>query len=131
MADAEKKFTRVGQLKEGGYVLIDEIPCQIKSVEKSKPGKHGAAKARVTAIGVFNNAKKTLLKSTGMDAEVPMIRKGSAQVVAVMGDLIQIMDLEDYSTKDIKNPKEIAGLASGVEVEFIAYGDELKVVRKR
>ena len=45
MAD-EKKFDQAGSLKPGHLVLIDGEVCQVKSVEKSKPGKHGAAKAK-------------------------------------------------------------------------------------
>ena len=47
----------VGSIRVGGYVIIDNEPCRIASLAKSKPGKHGAAKARVVAIGVFDGAK--------------------------------------------------------------------------
>jgi translation initiation factor 5A len=127
----EKKFVRVGQLKTGNYVLIDGIVCKIVGIEKSKPGKHGSAKARVTAIGVFNNQKKTLLKPTSDEAEVPIVEKGNAQVVAVMGDEIQLMDMENYATFNVKRPPDISGLASGVEVEYIKFGDEAKILRKK
>ena len=98
----EKKFVNVGSLKIGGYVLIDEAVCQIKSVEKSKPGKHGAAKARITAMGIFSGQKKNLLKQVSADAEVPIIKKGTAQVVAVIGDNLQLMDTETYTMREIK-----------------------------
>ena len=101
MAQGDKKFTNAGGLKPGSYVLIDEEPCQVKSVEKSKPGKHGASKVRVTAIGIFRDTKKNLLKPTDASVEVPTILKGMAQVVAVMGTQIQIMDTETYKTHDI------------------------------
>jgi translation initiation factor 5A len=45
-----KQQVEVKELKEGKYVLIDEEPCVIKSISKSKPGKHGSAKARIDAI---------------------------------------------------------------------------------
>ena len=127
----EKKFVSVGSLKVGGYVLIDGSVCQIKSIEKSKPGKHGSAKARIVAIDVFTGQKKNLLKPTSADAEVPVIQKGTAQVVAVMGETIQIMDVQTYETKDIPSPKEITGLKSGDEVEFMRYGDHFKILRKK
>lgn len=127
----EKKFTQVGQLKIGGFVLIDGQVCQIKSMEKSKPGKHGSAKARITAVGLFSGQKKNLLKPTSADVEVPIIKRGNAQVVAVMGDIVQIMDSQDYSTMDVKKPKDISGLESGVDVEYVAYGDHVKILRKK
>ncbi|MCI4329078.1 MAG: translation initiation factor IF-5A, partial [Thermoplasmata archaeon] len=37
----------VRELKEGRYMLIEEEPCRILSIQMSKPGKHGEAKARI------------------------------------------------------------------------------------
>lgn len=129
--DGEKKFTNAGSLKENSYVLIEGEPCQIKSIEKSKPGKHGAAKVRVTAMGIFRDVKKTLLKPVDADTEVPIIEKGDAQVVAVMGDRIQIMDTKDYNTIDIEKPKDVTGLAGGSEVQYIKWGSLFRVTGKK
>ncbi len=131
MAEGEKKFTNAGHLKPGSFVLIDGFACQVKSVDKSKPGKHGSAKVRVVAFDVFSGQKRGLLKSTGMDVDVPIMLKGSAQVVAVMGDTVQIMDLGTYETFDVKKPESIQGLASGIEVEYVKWGSQVKVLRKK
>lgn len=131
MAGGEKKFTNAGGLKPGSYVLIDDEPCQVKNTEKSKPGKHGASKVRVTAMGMFRDTKKNLLKPTDASVEVPIVLKGTAQVVAVMGTQIQLMDLISYETFDIDKPKDIVGLSGGMEVEYIRWGDSIKVVRKK
>ncbi|MFH1255729.1 MAG: translation initiation factor IF-5A [Candidatus Diapherotrites archaeon] len=129
--EGEKKFGTAGHLKEGSYVLIEGCVCQVKSVEKSKPGKHGAAKVRITAIDVFSSQKKNLLKSTDADVEIPIIKKGSGQVVAVMGDIVQVMDMMDYNTFDSPKPSDVQGLASGAEVEYIKFGANVKIVRKK
>ena len=49
----EKKPTEIKNLKPGSYVLIDDVPCVVEKIQKSKSGKHGAAKMRVTAISIF------------------------------------------------------------------------------
>jgi len=131
MAQGDKKFTNAGGLKPGSYVLIDDEACQVKSTEKSKPGKHGASKVRVTAMGIFRDTKKNLLKPTDASVDVPIISKGSAQVVAVMGTQIQIMDVETYKTFDVDKPKDVPNLSGGDEVEYISWGDNIKVVRKK
>ncbi|AJF60813.1 MAG: translation initiation factor IF-5A [Candidatus Diapherotrites archaeon] len=131
MDEGEKRFAQAGHLKPGSYVLIDSFPCQVKSTEKSKPGKHGAAKVRVVAMGVFDNQKRNLLKPADADVEVPIIEKKSAQVVAVMGETIQLMNVESYETFDIPKPKEIVGLQGGVEVEYHKWGNYIRVVRKK
>lgn len=126
----EKKFGQAGGLKPGSYVLIDDEVCQVKSTEKSKPGKHGSAKVRVVAFNIFTQQKRGLLKSTDSDVDIPMIPKARAQVVAVIGDTVQIMDAETYKTMDAPKPKDIPGLESGSEVEYIKYGDSIKITRK-
>ena len=131
MAEIEKKFGPAGQLKPGSYVLIENDVCQVKSVEKSKPGKHGSAKARIVAIGIFSNQKRNLLKPTSADIEIPIINRGNGQVVAVMGDTVQIMDMNSYVTYDVQKPKDVTGLQSGTEVEYIQFGDNIKIIRKK
>jgi len=131
LAEGEKKFTNAGSLKPGSFVLIDDFACQVKSVDKSKPGKHGSAKVRVVAFDVFSGQKRGLLKSTNMDVDVPIMAKGTAQVVALMGDMVQIMDTGSYETFDVKKPAEIPGLESGVEVEYVRWGSQVKILRKK
>jgi translation initiation factor 5A len=131
MADIEKKFGSAGQLKPGSYVLIDDDVCQVKNVEKSKPGKHGSAKVRVTAISVFSDTKKTLLKPTDADIEIPIIKRSTAQVVAVLGGNLQIMDTTNYEMAEVGKPKDITGLQSGDEIEYIRFGNKVRVVRKK
>jgi len=73
------------------------------------------------------------LKPTSAEAEVPIIEKGSAQVVAILGDVVQIMDLESYEMLDTKKPKDVAGIegGKGIEVEYIRYGKDVKIMRKK
>ncbi len=111
--------------------MIDGFVCQIKTFEKSKPGKHGAAKARIMAIGVFDNQKRNLMAPVHADAEVPIVERGNAQVVAVMGGQIQLMDVTTYETFNVPKPAEIKDLASGDEVEYLAADKNFKIIRKR
>ena len=131
MADSEKRFSTAGQLKPGSYVLIDDDVCQVRDVDKSKPGKHGAAKVRVTAISVFTDSKKTLLKGVDADVEIPIIKRGTAQVSAVIGNNVSIMDVTNYEGFEVPKPKEIADLKSGDETEYIRFGDRIRIVRKK
>jgi len=131
MGEPEIKFVKVGQLKEGSYVLIDGCVCQIRSFEKSKPGKHGAAKARITAFDIFTDQKKNLLKPTSEDHEVPIIDRGNAQVIAAAKELLHLMDTTSYETFEIPVPKDVPGIKQGDEVEFLRYGQNVRVLRKK
>ena len=111
----------VGSLKIGSYIIIDDEPCKIVSYSKSKPGKHGSAKARIVAIGVFNEAKKTIVKPVSAQVDVPMIEKKTGQVIALLPSIVQLMDLETYEMTDAPYPEDKtlkAKLTSGVEVEY-------------
>ena len=51
----------VRELKVGRYMMVDETPCKIMEINLSKPGKHGEAKARIVAIGIFDSQKKSVV----------------------------------------------------------------------
>jgi translation initiation factor 5A len=127
----EKKFEGAGSLKPNHYVLIDGEVCQVKSVEKSKPGKHGAAKVRVVAFNIFTGQKRGLLKGTDAEVEIPIVPKATGQVVAVIGDTIHLMDKETYEIYTAPKNEEVPGLASGMDVEFQKYGENIKITRKK
>jgi translation initiation factor 5A len=63
-----KEQVETRELKEGRYVIIDDEPCVIKSIAKSKPGKHGAAKARVDAVGIFDGQKRSTVQPVATTA---------------------------------------------------------------
>jgi len=128
----DKVFGVMKDLKVGKYVLIDDVPCRIMGIESSAPGKHGAAKMRVTAIGIFDNQKRTLLKPSDADAEIPVIERKTGQVVSITGDNAQIMDLDDYSTFEIPIPAEMKNeLLAGKEVEYMESMDKKLINRVR
>jgi translation initiation factor 5A len=124
----------VGSLRVGGYMIVDGEPCRIVDISKSKPGKHGSAKARIVSIGVFDGAKRSFVKPVDGTAEVPIIEKRSGQVFAVNPTGIQIMDLETYEYLDTPYPEEEelkAKLAPGVEIEYWRILGKVKIVRTK
>ncbi len=107
-------------LKPGRFLLIDGVPCRVVEIDTSSPGKHGAAKMRIAAVGIFDGSKKTLLKPSSADIEVPVISKKKAQVVSITENLVQVMDLDTYDTYEVPMPEELKGsLKQGSEVEIM------------
>ncbi len=107
-------------LKVGRFVMIDGIACRVVDIETSAPGKHGAAKMRITGIGIFDGQKKTLLKPSSGDIEVPVITKKKAQVVSVTDTTAQVMDLETYETFDLPIPDDMKhSVKAGSEIEIM------------
>ena len=124
----------LGELKVGSYIIIDGEPCKIVNYTKSKPGKHGAAKARIVAIGVFDESKKTLVKPVSARVEVPLIEKKTGQVIALLPSAVQLMDLETYEMTEAPFPEDEklkSKLASGVEVEYWQILGRTRITRTK
>ncbi|ASI13425.1 translation initiation factor aIF5A [Candidatus Mancarchaeum acidiphilum] len=120
MADGEIMKMTMKDIHVGRYIIIDGVPCKVVDIETSSPGKHGSAKMRVTAMGIFDGSKKTLLKPSDADADVPVIKKKKAQVVSISGNSAQIMDSETYEVYDLPIPEELDGkVVAGSEVEIL------------
>ena len=73
------KMAKVGELKQGSYAIINDEPSQIVSIQKSKPGKHGSAKFRCTAISLFDGRKQSFVSSTDTNIQIPIVDKRSGQ----------------------------------------------------
>ncbi len=128
----EKRQIEIKDLKNGSFVLIDDVPCKVDGVQISKSGKHGSAKARLTATGIFDNQKRIIVKPGGSTVDVPIIEKKSMQVIALVGDNAQLMDLEDYSTREVPIPEEFRGkLIEGEEVLVWRFGANLLIKGKK
>jgi len=128
------KPVELGSIKVGSYVMVEGEPCRIVDYAKSKPGKHGSAKARVVAIGVFDGVKRTFVKPVDSQVEVPIIEKRSGQVLAMMPSTVQLMDLETYEVFESPHPEDEDlknRLASGVEVEYWRILSRTKIMRTK
>ena len=125
-----KEVTEIGKLKEGRFIIVDDEPCRIVGFSTSAPGKHGHAKAKVDAIGLFDSQKRTIVKPTSAKIEVPIIERGSAQVLAVVANNAQLMDLVTYETFELPIPINLRGDArEGVEVEYVQALGRRKIDR--
>lgn len=126
------KVVEVKTLKVGKYVVLDDEPCKIVGLSTSSPGKHGAAKARVEAIGVFDGQKRTLTKPVNSKVDIPIIDKRVGQVLSIQGTTVQIMDMENYDTLELPLPEELADkIVEGIEVEYIEAMGNMKIMRTK
>ena len=128
-------YATLGELKKGSYIVIDGEPCRIVEISRAKTGKHGSAKAHVVAIGIFSGQKKTLVAPVDTRVQVPIIEKRLGQILADMGDMLQIMDLETYDTFEVEkqsdDPNLVQKLQPGVTVEYWLIMGRPKIIRVR
>ncbi|OGS51209.1 MAG: translation initiation factor IF-5A [Euryarchaeota archaeon RBG_16_68_12] len=110
----------IRELKPNRYIMIDEEPCRILSIQMSKPGKHGEAKARLEAVGLFDEQKRSVVHPVTHKVRVPMIDKKKAQVLSIRGNVAQMMDLATYETFDLAVPEDFGTpLNPGDEVLYL------------
>ncbi len=115
------KKSEAKSLKPGSYFLIEGEPCRVISMDKSKPGKHGAAKANIVAVGFFDNRKRNVIMPADRMVDVPLIDKRAATIIADLGENYSLMDSETFETYEVAKPTDpdIAGnitLNSSVEI---------------
>lgn len=123
----------LGSLKVGSYIIIDSEPCRIVSYDHSKPGKHGSAKARIAAVGVFDGSKHSMVSPVSANVDVPLIDKRSGQIISMSGQTLQIMDLETFEVFETQAADDEMKdkIRQGGEVEYWKVLERIKVVRAK
>lgn len=115
-----KEQTEVGKLKEGRYVVIDDEPSKILGIATSKPGKHGAAKSRIDAVGLFDGVKRSIVQPVSAKIYVPIVERKSGQVISISGNVIQMMDMKEYTMFEITASEDkLSQIQAGQELQYI------------
>ncbi|MHA1967695.1 MAG: translation initiation factor IF-5A [Candidatus Hodarchaeales archaeon] len=135
---------KVGTIKVGRYIIDPDSnqPCKVISIDKSKPGKHGAAKARMMIVGLFDNQKRQFISPVDKRVNVPIIEKKVGQVTNVEDGtgFVHIMDNETYDSFVADPPSEdvlsnklksLFSKGKGIEVEYWLVMDRKKITQIR
>ncbi len=103
----EVRVSTAGAMKKGSFLLIEGIACKVSDTQTSKPGKHGHAKIRITAVGIMDGKKRELVCPAHDNINVPVIEKRTAQVLSISAANANVMDSESYETFDMEIPEEL------------------------
>ena len=130
------KPSDLGSLKIGSYILLPHTDqpsgeaCRIIEYDTSKPGKHGAAKARIVGQGIFDGKNRPHVGPVSMQIHVPMINKKVGQIISINGDTVQVMDNESFETIDVGMVDEsVSGkLENGQNVEYWVVMEHTKIM---
>jgi translation initiation factor 5A len=101
------KKVSVGTLKEGSFVVMDGAACKVVDTQVSRPGKHGHAKIRLTAVGILDGKKRVEVMPGHDNVDVPIIDKRTAQVLSITESTAEVMDSETYETFTLPIPDEL------------------------
>jgi len=117
--EGETKKVSCSHLKVGSYLVVDGVACKVTDIQVSRPGKHGHAKARITAVGLLDDKKRVTVMPGHDMVDTPIIGKKTAQVLSVSGNMANVMDAETYETFDLKIPRELEGeVVDGVTILY-------------
>ena len=115
-------------LKVGRYVAIENDAYKILSISKSKPGKHGSAKARLELEDIFTGQKRSHEGTVTDNIQVPVIEKGSAVITFVQGNEVNAMDNKTYETLILPLDAEM-NLESGGEIQWMEAMGRYRITR--
>ncbi len=118
--------------KKGVFIMVDGIPCRVTNLQIAKTGKHGHAKARIDAEGIFDGKKRVFILPGDAKVFSPNVDKRDGQVLSIEGGNAQVMDAKTYETFYAKILDEIKGqLKDGAECEYWVVAGQKVVMAVR
>ena len=115
-------------LKVGRYCGGDDKAYKINSISKSKPGKHGSAKARLELVDIFTGQKISHVGSVTDSIHVPLIEKGTAMVTHIEGVEVHAMNMRDHSMMILPLEDEME-IDAGKEIMWMEALGLYKIIR--
>lgn len=115
-------------LKVGRFCVVDEEAYKILSISKSKPGKHGSAKARLELESIFTKKKISHVGTVTDNINVPMIEKGTAMVTHMEGSEVHAMNMRDHSMM-ILPMEDGLNIEAGKEIMWMEALGRYKIIR--
>jgi translation initiation factor 5A len=115
-------------LKVGRYVAIEENAYKILSMSKSKPGKHGSAKARIELEDIFTGQKRSHVGTVTDTINIPLIDKGSSIITHIQGNEVHAMDNKTYQSLILPVDASM-DLQSGGEIQWMEAMGRYKISR--
>merc|ERR1711920_979458 len=104
------ELVEAGRRKPGSLIIMKEQwPCKVTQFSTAKPGKHGSAKAMITAKDIFNDKQHEETFGTGDMIPAPIVTKtelqclsyddeGGLQILdATTGDLLEHLNIPTES----------------------------------
>ena len=115
-------------LKVGRYVAIEDSAYKILSISKSKPGKHGSAKARLELEDLFNRQKRSHVGTVTDTITVPVLEKGSAIITHLQGEEVHAMDTKTYASLILLIDRSMK-LDPGGEIQWVEAMGRYNITR--
>ena len=115
-------------LKVGRYCCVDEKAYKINSISKSKPGKHGSAKARLELVDIFSGQKIYHVGTVTESINVPLLEKRTAMDTHIEGEEVHAMNMRDHSMMILPVEPDL-NVEAGTEIMWMEALGRFKIIR--
>lgn len=113
-------------VKNGSMIMIEGEPCEVRSMSKSSPGKHGSAKCKIKARGIFDEKDRHVTKPGDAMLMSPDVDKKEGQIVSRDGNIAQVMDMDSYETEEMELPGDLDA-GEGETIKYWVVDDRVLV----
>lgn len=140
------ELAEAGRMKPGSLIIMKEtFPCKVTAFSTAKPGKHGSAKAMITAKDVFTDKQYDETFGTGDMIPRPIVTKTEVTCICYDDDgVLQLMMPDGDIKEDLNLPTEshLSDVATKIKqivdaatkeclVTYQKWGDREQVVAVR
>ena len=124
------KQVEASSVRNGSMIMIEGEPCEVRSTSKSAPGKHGSAKHKIKARGIFDGKDRHITKPGDAMMISPDVDKKEGQIVSKDGSIAQVMDMDTYETEEMELPDDLDA-GEGDNIKFWLVDDRVLVKGKK
>lgn len=124
------KQVEASSVRNGSMIMIEGEPCEVRSTSKSAPGKHGSAKHKIKARGIFDEKDRHITKPGDAMMISPDVDKKEGQIVSKDGSIAQVMDMDTYETEEMELPEDLDA-GEGDNIKFWVVDDRVLVKGKK
>eukprot|EP01060_Flectonema_neradi_P019328 TRINITY_DN263_c0_g2_i1.p1 TRINITY_DN263_c0_g2~~TRINITY_DN263_c0_g2_i1.p1 ORF type:complete len:161 (+),score=41.35 TRINITY_DN263_c0_g2_i1:56-538(+) len=94
-----------GSLRKGMHCIIDGHPVKILSIDTSKNGKHGHAKAHITGEDIFTGKKVEECCPTSHNVEAPVVSRQDYILIDIEDEYLTLQEMDGEIREDLTLPK--------------------------
>jgi len=122
----------IKKLSKGSYIAHKDEPYIIRDIKSVIIGTHSHAKIKAEIEGLFSGKKETLSIASHERVEDVEIIRAHGQLIAKMGESVQVMSMDDYSVFDAEiSPELLSAVSEGDDVTYINFKGRVRVIEKR
>ena len=143
------RLAEAGRMKPGSLIIMKELhPCKVTAFSTAKPGKHGSAKAMITAKDIFTDKQYEETFGTGDMIPAPEVQKKEYLCIDIDTNDNDRLDLMDRDTGDMREDMNLpteahlsdvvktikSVIADGTKeclVTVMEWGEKMQVVAAR